>query len=352
MITSTIAIVLVLGGLIFFHELGHFAVARVFGMGVKAFSLGFGPKLFGFTSGKTDYKVSLIPLGGYVALAGEQGEEETDFPDDKLFSKRPAWQRLCVVAAGPFFNFLLAFLIYWFLVLAQGQAVILPLVGGVLPDSPAAQAGFVKGDMVEAIDGVPVDSWTQLVDTIRAAEGKPLNVVVDRSGDKLTLTVTPHVSTFKNLFGEDVTVPMVGINQSGQVRYEPIEGIGILPALSHTWGMSEVVVKGFLSIIERLIPVESVGGPIMLAQMVHESAQSGLYALLGMMALISINLAIINLLPIPVLDGGHILFFALEIVFRRPLNDRWKAMSMRVGLLILLLLMSLAIFNDVRRLLG
>lgn len=352
MITSTIAIVLVLGGLIFFHELGHFTVARIFGMGVKTFSLGFGPKLVGFTSGQTDYKVSLIPLGGYVALAGEQGEEETDFADDKLFSHRPAWQRLFVVAAGPFFNFLLAFLIYWFLGLAQGQAVVLPLVGGVLPDSPAAHAGFVKDDMVTAIDGVPVDSWTQMVETIRAAEGKPLHVEVDRSGEKLTLTVTPHINTFKNLFGEDVTVPMVGINQAGQVRYEPIEGIGIMPALSQTWYMGEVVVKGFLSIVERLIPVESVGGPIMLAQMVHESAQTGLYTLLGMMALISINLAIINLLPIPVLDGGHILFFALEIIFRRPLNDRWKAMSMRVGLLILLLLMSLAIFNDVRRLLG
>ncbi|OIQ51303.1 Metalloprotease MmpA [Pseudodesulfovibrio hydrargyri] len=352
MITSIIAIVLVLGGLIFFHELGHFVVARVFGMGVKAFSLGFGPKLVGFTSGKTDYKISLIPLGGYVALAGEQGEEETDFADDKLFSHRPAWQRLCVVAAGPLFNFLLAFLIYWFLVMAQGQAVILPLVGGVLPDSPAAAAGFAKGDMVEAIDGAPIDSWTRMVETIRAADGRSLQVAVDRAGAKLTLTVTPHVSTFKNLFGEDVTVPMVGINQAGQVRYEPIEGIGALTALQHTWAMSEVVVKGFLSIIERLIPVESVGGPIMLAQMVHESAQNGLYALLGMMAIISINLAIINLLPIPVLDGGHILFFALEIVFRRPLNDRWKAMSMRVGLLILLLLMSLAIFNDVRRLLG
>ncbi|WP_207262529.1 RIP metalloprotease RseP [Desulfovibrio sp. Huiquan2017] len=352
MITSTIAIVLVLGGLIFFHELGHFTVARIFGMGVKAFSLGFGPKLVGFTSGRTNYKISLIPLGGYVALAGEQGEEETDFPPDKLFSNRPAWQRLCVVAAGPFFNFLLAFLIYWFLALAQGQAVVLPLVGGVLPDSPAAAAGFVKGDMVTAIDGASVDSWTQMVETIRAAEGEPLQVVVDRSGEKLTLTVTPKVNTFKDLFGEEVTVPMVGINQAGQVRYEPIEGLGIWPAAQQTWYMSAVVVKGFLSIIERLIPVESVGGPIMLAQLVHESAQSGFYSLLAMMAVISINLAIINLLPIPVLDGGHILFFGLEIVFRRPLNDRWKAMSMRVGLLLLLLLMSLAIFNDVRRLLG
>eukprot|EP00831_Metopus_contortus_P026101 TRINITY_DN22297_c0_g2_i2.p1 TRINITY_DN22297_c0_g2~~TRINITY_DN22297_c0_g2_i2.p1 ORF type:complete len:703 (-),score=168.74 TRINITY_DN22297_c0_g2_i2:508-2616(-) len=352
MLTSTIAIVLVLGGLIFFHELGHFTVARLFGMGVKAFSLGFGPKLAGFTSGKTKYKISLIPLGGYVALAGEQGEEETDFRDDQLFSNRPSWQRLCVVAAGPFFNFLLAFLIYWFLILAQGQAVVLPVVGGVLPDSPAAAAGFVKDDHITAIDGNPIDTWSQMVASIRAAEGRPLTMDVNRDGQQLTLTVTPKVNTFKNLFGETVTVPMVGINQGGDFRYEQVAGTGIQAALETTWGMSKMVVKGFISILERLIPVENVGGPIMLAQMVHQSVQSGIFDLLAMMAIISINLAIINLLPIPVLDGGHILFFALEIIFRRPLNEKWKAMSMRIGLVVLLLLMSLAIFNDVRRLLS
>lgn len=352
MITSVIAIIVVLGGLIFFHELGHFLVARLFGMGVKAFSLGFGPKLAGFTSGQTDYKLALIPLGGYVALAGEQGEDETDFPDDKLFSNRPSWQRLCVVAAGPFFNFLLAFIIYWFLGLSQGQAVVLPMVGGVLPDSPAAAAGFVKNDMVTAIDGTPIDSWAQMVEAIRAAEDRVLAVTVDRNGESQILAVTPKVNSYTNLFGETVTVPMVGINQSGQVRFEPVDGIGFSAALYHTWNMSAVVVKGFLSIIERLIPVESVGGPIMLAQMVSKSAENGIYELLGMMALISINLGIINLLPIPVLDGGHILFFALEIVFRRPLNEKWKGRAMRVGLLLLLLLMSLAIFNDVRRLLS
>jgi len=352
MITSIVAIVVVLGGLIFFHELGHFAVARLFGMGVKAFSLGFGPKLAGFTSGQTDYKLSLIPLGGYVALAGEQGEEETDFPDGQLFSNRPAWQRLCVVAAGPFFNFLLAFIIYWFLAMSQGQAIILPVVGGVLPDSPAAAAGFAKDDLITGIDGAPIDSWSQMVETIQSAEGRALAITVDRGGETVLLTVTPKVNSYTNLFGETVTVPMVGINQSGQVRFEPVEGTGLTAALRHTWNMSAVVVKGFLSIIERLIPVENVGGPIMLAQMVSKSAESGIFELLGMMAIISINLAIINLLPIPVLDGGHILFFALEMAIRRPLSEKWKGRAMRVGLLILLLLMSLAIFNDVRRLLS
>jgi regulator of sigma E protease len=352
MLTSAFAIILALGGLIFFHELGHFAIARLFGMGVKAFSLGFGPRLAGFTSGHTEYKLSAIPLGGYVQLAGEQGEEEEDFPENELFSNRPAWQRMCVVAAGPLFNFLLAFLIYWFLAAAQGQGVILPTVGEVVPDSPAAAAGFKPQDRIISIDGKAVDTWSAMVDTIRASNGKPLRMGVQRGGEPLILTVTPKVNTVKNLFGEEVTVPMVGIGQGGVVEYRPVDGLGAKIALVHTWTMSKVVVKGFLSIIERLIPMESIGGPIMLAQMVHHSAQSGFYDLLGMIAVISINLAIINLLPIPVLDGGHIVYFLLEMIMRRPISDRWKAAATRVGILLLLMLMSLAIFNDVRRLLS
>ncbi|WP_285906275.1 RIP metalloprotease RseP [Pseudodesulfovibrio pelocollis] len=352
MLTSAIAIILALGGLIFFHELGHFAVARFFGMGVRTFSLGFGPRLAGFTSGRTEYKLSAIPLGGYVQLAGEQGEEEKDFPDDQLFSGRPAWQRLCVVAAGPIFNFLLAFLIYWFLAMAQGQGVVMPTVGDVMPESPAFEAGLRKDDHVLSVDGKPMDSWNELVETIRAGNETPLRFEVARGDARLYLTVTPRVNTVKNLFGEEVTVPMVGIGQGGVIEYRPVEGLGAGMALSHTWTMSKVVVKGFVSIIERLIPVESIGGPIMLAQMVHSSAQSGFYDLLGMVAIISINLAIINLLPIPVLDGGHIVYFLLEMIFRRPISDRWKAAATRVGILLLLMLMSLAIFNDVRRLLS
>ena len=352
MLTSIIAIILVLGGLIFFHELGHFAIARLFGMGVKTFSLGFGPKLAGITSGNTEYKLCAIPLGGYVALAGEQGEEEEDFPDDQLFSNRPPWQRLCVVAAGPIFNFLLAFLIYWGLAMAQGQAIVLPSVGGVIPDSPAFSAGFQKDDLVTAIDGTTIESWSEMVETIRAAEGKPLTITVDRDGKPLSLHVTPVVNTFKNLFGETVTVPMVGINQGGRIQFIPVEGSGAQAALQRTWGMSKMVIKGFVSIVERLIPMDQIGGPIMLAQMVHQSAQSGLFDLLAIMAIISINLAIINLLPIPVLDGGHIVYFILEIIFRRPVSDKWKGHATRVGILLLLLLMSLAIFNDVRRLLS
>ena len=352
MLTSTIAIILVLGGLIFFHELGHFSVARLFGMGVKAFSLGFGPKLFGFVSGRTEYKIAAIPLGGYVALAGETGEEEEDFPEGQLFSNRPAWQRMCVVAAGPLFNVLLAFLIYWFLALAQGQAILLPTAGGVVADSPAAAAGFEAGDRVLTIDGKSIESWSDMVMTIRDAEGRELTMQVDRAGQTLTLRVTPEIKTFKNLYGEEETVPVVGVLQGNSLIYKPVEGSSLVYALETTWLRSKMVVKGFVSIIERLVPAKSIGGPIMLAQLIHQGAQSGVFDVLALAAFISINLAIINLLPIPVLDGGHILFNLLEIIFRRPLNEKWKAMAMRIGLLVLLMLMALAIFNDFSRLLS
>jgi len=349
MITSVIATVAVLGGLIFFHELGHFAVARIFGMGVKTFSLGFGRKLFGFTSGRTEYKLSLVPLGGYVALAGEQGEDEDDFPDEELFSNRPAWQRLCVVAAGPIANFVLAFILLWVIILAQGQGHLLPTVGAVMPDTPAASAGLQSGDLITSIDKTPISTWEELVITVRQAEHKELAVTIERDGTSQVLKMTPLIKTFKDLYGENVTVPVIGIQPGNNVFYTPVEGNGFIPALDRTWFEIVKVVKGFKSIILRLIPVEHVGGPIMLAQIIHQGAQSGFINLLYIAAVISINLAIINLLPIPVLDGGHIVFFTLEMIMRRPLNDKVKSIAMRVGLLLLLMLMALAVFNDVRR---
>ncbi|WP_243545629.1 RIP metalloprotease RseP [Pseudodesulfovibrio tunisiensis] len=352
MFTSGIAILLVLGGLIFFHEFGHFIVARGFGMGVHAFSLGFGPKLLGFTRGNTLYKVAAIPLGGYVQLAGETGEEEEDspFPPEALFSNRPAWQRMCVVAAGPIFNLLLAFLIYWFLALAQGVGYYLPVAGTVVPDSPAMAAGFEQGDRILNIDGTPIDSWTTMVKVIRQSEGKKLHVTVQRDDTKRNLEVTPEVKTYKNIFGEDTQVVAVGIQLDGSLAFRPVEGLGLREALTITWFKTVLIVDGFIKIVERLIPLDTIGGPIALAQVIHKGAQSGLFDLLGWTAIISINLAILNLLPIPVLDGGHILYFFLEIILRRPIDEKWRAVATRVGIVFLLALMSLAIFNDIRRL--
>jgi regulator of sigma E protease len=197
-----IAVILVLGGLIFFHELGHFLVARLLGIGVKAFALGFGPKLFSFRHGMTEYRLCAMPLGGYVMLAGESPdrEEEPDIPKALLFNLRPVWQRMCVVAAGPVFNFLLAWLIFWALFASQGQMGLAPNVGQVLPDSPALRAGFKDGDHVLSVNGRSVYFWEELTELVQGSDGKPLSMEVKRGKERLTLSVTPEMRERKNIF--------------------------------------------------------------------------------------------------------------------------------------------------------
>ncbi len=352
--TSIIAVIVVLGGLIFFHELGHFSVARLLGMGVKSFSLGFGPRLFSFHSGNTEYRLSALPLGGYVQLAGESGDPEEDdlFPEDKLFSARPPWQRMLVVAAGPVFNFLLAFLCFWGLLLANGELVMAPTVGEVVSDSPAQVVGIKAGDTVLSINGLKVTYWRDMVEEIRKEGVRTLDMEVDRNGTIQRFSLTARYETHKNLFGEDVKIPIVGVKASGEMKSIPVQGSGFVPALAQTWYSMKMVVMGFVKLAERIIPLDTIGGPIFLMQAVHEGTKSGLSELIYLTAIISINLGIINLLPIPVLDGGHIVYFTLEIIMRRPINDRWRAIATRIGIMFLLALMTLAIYNDIRRLLS
>ena len=352
--TSIIAVIVVLGGLIFAHELGHFLVARMLGMGVKAFSLGFGPRLFGIRSGNTDYRVSAFPLGGYVQLAGESGDPDEDglFPEDQLFSNRPPWQRILVVAAGPFFNFVLAFLCFWVLLLAHGESAMTPTVGDVLEASPARIAGIKADDRILEINGRPIQYWHELVETIRTQGAKPATLTVDRDGQPLQFTVTPEIQTHKNLFGEEVQIPIIGLRASGELITVPIEGLGIVKAYEQTWFTIKMTVMGFVKLVERIIPLETLGGPIFLMQAVHEGTKSGLASVINLAAVISINLGIINLLPIPVLDGGHVLYFTLEMIMRRPVSERWRAVATRIGIMFLLALMTLAIYNDIRRLLS
>lgn len=323
-------------------------------MGVKAFSLGFGPRLFGFRSGNTEYKVSAFPLGGYVQLAGESGDPEEDaaFPEEELFSNRPPWQRILVVAAGPVFNFLLAFLCFWVLLVANGEMVMTPTVGEVIEGSPAKAAGLEDGDRIIEINGNKVLYWHDMVEEIRKEDPRPLTLVADRSGQEITFTLTPRFETHKNIFGEETRIPIVGIKASGETLTVPVEGLGIIPALNQTWMTIKLTILGFVKLVERIIPLETLGGPIFLMQAVHEGTKSGLASLIHLAAIISINLGIINLLPIPVLDGGHILYFSLEMIMRRPVSERWRAIATRMGIMILLALMTLAIYNDIRRLLS
>jgi regulator of sigma E protease len=354
MIQSTIAIILVLGGLIFFHELGHFLVARFFKIGVSTFSLGFGPRIAGASWGKTDYRVSAVPLGGYVHLVGESPEAELPegFEDQESFSQRPPWQRMLVVAAGPVFNFLLALIIYWGIFWAQGQQAILPEIGEVQPKSPAYEAGIKPGDKVVSINGDKIDYWSQMAERIRTSQNAPLNLKVSRDKKLLTIEVQPELQTRKNIFGEEVKVPMLGITAAGttvNIHLGPLQAAGA--AVNQTWKLIKLTVEGIVKLVERIIPLETIGGPIMIAQLVSEQAQQSVVSVLALAALISINLGLLNLLPIPVLDGGHIIFFAIETVLGRPLSPKWQQLTMKIGLSLLILLMALAVYNDLQRIL-
>ncbi|MBQ3060697.1 MAG: RIP metalloprotease RseP [Desulfovibrio sp.] len=357
MLTTILAVVLVLGGLIFFHELGHFAVARWLGMGVSTFSLGFGPKLLKFTRGKTEYALSLVPLGGYVALVGESDENELPegFTREESFALRPAWQRLLVVAAGPIANILLAWLLCWALAFGWGTPVLQPVIGAVSNDSPAARAGLVPGDRLLRINDQELQSWEAMSEAIAASNGQAMRVEIERStGDAtsttLHLSLTAERASRKTIFGEEETAWLIGIRAGNHVVTHPR---GFFEAAwagaTHTLDMVSLTWQSFVKLAQRVVPLDQVGGPIMIAQMVGEQAHAGLAGLLALSALISINLGILNLLPIPMLDGGTIVFCLWEILFRRPVNAKVQEWAMRVGLALLIGLMLLATFNDVWR---
>lgn len=367
MLITIIAVVIVLGGLIFFHELGHFLAARALGMGVTTFSLGFGPKLLKMKRGKTEYALSLVPLGGYVALVGENDDSELPegFTQEESFSQRPAWQRLAVAAAGPLANVLLAWLLCWMLAFGWGQAIMLPQVGSIVADSPAAAAGLQRGDLILRVNDAETPDWQSMADAIGASNGQPVTLHVLRplptasgeiqpglpeTGEELRLTLTPKRAMRTTIFGEQENAWLIGISVSGNMRYEDLSfAQAALAGVRQTWGMAELTAESFLKLVQRVVPLDQVGGPIMIAQLVGEQAQQGVAGVLGLAALISINLAILNLLPIPILDGGTVLFCLIEMVFRRPVHEKVQEWGMRVGLALLVALMVLATYNDIVR---
>jgi Predicted membrane-associated Zn-dependent proteases 1 len=347
-----IAVVLVLGGLIFFHELGHFLVARMLGMGVKAFALGFGPKLLSFRSGMTEYRLCALPLGGYVMLAGESpdGPEDLEFPKELLFSLRPVWQRMCVVAAGPVFNFILAWGIYWVLFASQGQMGLAPTIGQVLPESPAATAGIKAGDNILSVNGRAITFWEDLTDQVQAAEGQVLNLEIKRGKDHVNISVTPELRERKNVFGETVKAPMLGIVAAREVVTLELDAAQSLKLSGkETWRAIANMVTALVKMIERVVPADSIGGPILIVQLINREAQEGIIGVLALAAALSANLGFVNLLPIPVLDGGHLVLFSLEGAMRKPLSERARNVAMRLGIAMLAALMLFATYNDLRR---
>jgi regulator of sigma E protease len=347
---SIVAAVVGLGLLIVFHEFGHFLFAKLSGVGVLTFSVGFGPKLWVKKKGETEYALSAFPLGGYVKMVGEDPEEEVKAADlERSFAHKSLLKRTAIVAAGPGFNLLLAVFLLMLVFLFYGVPVLSNLVGAVEPESPAAQAGIQNGDRIVAVDGQAVNAWEDLSGAIKQSAGEPLALRVQRSGQEVTMTVQPRKKEVKNIFGELKEDWMIGIGS--QVSIEKGDpGLAIGKAFVQTYEYSKLTLIGLYKMITREVSPRNLGGPILIAQMAGQQAQEGIGSFLAFLAVLSINLGVLNLLPVPVLDGGHLFFFAVEAIIGRPVSLKYREKAQQVGIFLLLLLMIFAFANDIFRL--
>jgi regulator of sigma E protease len=351
MSVNIFALVVVLGVLIFFHELGHFLVARLFGVGVEKFSLGFGPRLIGKKIGITDYLISAIPLGGYVKMVGEQPDAELDPADIPIsFTHKNVWKRILIVAAGPFFNIILAVIIFFGIFQISGLFILKPSIGEVQEGTPAYRGELKKDDIITSIDGVELSAWEEMAEIITASKGKPLAVSVRRKDTTLTVNITPELKIFQNIFNEDVERYVIGITASGDGFSKDLNIFQSLSeSIIQTYKITVMTIKGVAKLLQGAISPKTLGGPIMIAQMAGEQAREGATNLIFFIALISINLAILNFLPIPVLDGGHLLFFFIEAITGSPVSIRVREIAQQAGIFVLILLMIYVFYNDIAR---
>ncbi|MED5353288.1 MAG: RIP metalloprotease RseP [Nitrospinota bacterium] len=436
--TKMLAFLAGLAALIFVHELGHFLAARKAGVIVEKFALGFGPKIFGFTKGGTEYLIAAIPLGGYVKMKGEEvGEEGTD--EKGSFAAAPVGHRLAIAFAGPLFNILFAISIYYFVYL-MGVPTLTPVVGTVNDDSPALEAGLQTGDRILAIEDEEILYWEQLQKIVHESPGQSLNFKLERNsnienvpivpvaeeitdlfgdkelvgligitplvhnitlvkantpaaqagmqegdillkvdeteifgwgnlktaaidkprqelsfhvlrnGTKRVLKITPEAKITKDLQGQEIEIGMLGIGMSGEMTQEKYGFLGAFKrALEETGKLIFLIAVSIKKMIWGSIPADSIGGPILIFQIYGEQAEQGFNELIRLTALLSINLGLLNLLPIPVLDGGHIFFFLIEILKGKPVSERNRERANQVGLFMLIGLMVFAFYNDIIR---
>lgn len=347
---SILAFIFVLGILVFFHELGHFLMARRTGVKVLKFSLGFGPKLVGRRMGETEYLISSVPLGGYVKLLGEDPTEEMA-PEDSLrsFSNQTVGKRMAIVLAGPIFNLILAAFIFVILFMV-GIPLLTTEIGDVIEGSPAMKAGVLPGDKIVAINEREISLWDEMKELIEKNKDRAMTFTIQREGKRLDLQIMPMVVDEENPFKEKVRVGRIGVRPKGVFtikRYNPVSAL--ILGLERTWNITALTVVGIIKIFQREIPADTIGGPLLILQMAGQQASEGLVNILLFIAILSINLGVINLFPIPILDGGHILFFVIEAIMRRPINLRKREIAQQIGLFLLISLMLFAFYNDIMR---
>lgn len=351
----------VLTVVVFVHEMGHYLVGRWCGIGVRAFSIGFGPELLGFTDRSgTRWKLSAIPLGGYVKFVGDVGatsKPDADALDDlseterrEAFHLQPVWKRAATVFAGPFFNFLLTVAVFAVMFSVFGRFVAEPMVAEVRPDSPAAEAGIQPGDRFVSVDGVPIETFGDVQRIVSGRAGEALSFVLERDGRQITVTATPEPTEVEDALGNKIRIGVIGVvnnealGQPRRIEYGPIEALAA--GVEETWSI--ILRTG--SFLKRLVLGREdrcqLGGPVKIADMAGKAADLGFVWLIQLIALLSAGIGILNLLPIPPLDGGHLLFYAMEAVLRRPVPEQVMEVVYRAGMLMVLVFMGFVFWND------
>ncbi|ODN71147.1 RIP metalloprotease RseP [Methylobrevis pamukkalensis] len=346
---------------VFVHELGHFVVARLCGVKVKAFSIGFGPEIFAFVDRKgTRWRLAAIPLGGYVkfiddmnAASAQTGAPRVPLsPEDEAgrFQTKSIARRAAIVAAGPAANFLLAIAIFAFFFMSYGQPVYPPLVGSVMPDSAAAEAGFEEGDLIVAIEGSPISDFGEIQRVVGASATDTLRFSVERAGETIELLASPKWQTMDDRFGNEIRVGLLGITRTGEMtlkHYGPLEAVGA--GAAQTWYILERSLDYLRNVVLGVEPADQLGGPIRVAQISGQVATLGFAALVNLAAVMSVSIGMINLFPVPMLDGGHLMFYAVEAVRGRPLSERAQGVGFQIGMTLVLALMLFATWNDIMR---
>lgn len=349
-----VAAVVAFGVLVFLHELGHFLVAKKAGVGVLTFSIGFGPKVLVRRYGETEYCVSAFPLGGYVKMVGEDPRDDVSSGDlDRSFAHRSLASRIAIVAAGPGANFLLAMAVFLFVFMVFGVPYRTAEIGGVKAGSPAAGAGLQAGDRVVMVGDRPIRSWDQLSAEVRTSGGRPMHLGVARGEREFPVTLSPTRGETQNLLGEVEETWLIGIQSAGTVEVErrnPLTAAWL--SVSRTVELSLLTLEVLAKMVVGRVDSSNLGGPVMIAQLAGEQAQRGIANYLFLVALLSINLGVLNLLPIPMLDGGHLLFFLIEAVRGKPLDVRQRERAQQMGLVMLLFVMVYAFYNDLARIFG
>jgi regulator of sigma E protease len=352
----------VLSLVVFFHELGHFLVARWCGVRVLVFSIGFGPELIGFNDRYgTRWKISAIPLGGFVKFFGD--ENAASVPDSARlaamdaderahsFMFQPVAKRAAIVVAGPLANFVLAIVIFAGVFTLYGKQTMSARVDSVQADSAAAEAGFKTGDVVVAINGRPIENFTEMQRIVGANAGETLAVTIDRGGQRLVLRAKPALKEVKDNFGNVQRIGILGISRSmapEDLKMHPVAPPqAVVMAVQETWSVIERTLGYIGGVIAGREAANQLGGPIRIAQMSGQVASFGFVPLIQLAAVLSVSIGLLNLFPIPLLDGGHLLFYIIEGIRGRPLSERAQEVGFRIGLAIVLMLMIFATFNDI-----